>query len=498
MPLLVLSSKDNQSEEVYQIDKDVVGVGRLPSNDIVLLESSVSRNHFVIKKETDGYYISDNGSSNGTLVNEKKVSGKRRLENRDSIKAGSVVLTYKDDELLAAQESLLSGPGGRETSVSALNRVYLNSIFAVAREGIYTHDQKQFYNHTIKLICNALKADYGAILVIDEATGELSTGAESSVRDPGTTSISSAVLNRAVKNRAGILVKNAGMDYRFTGDRTIQNMGITSALCAPAWEKDHTYGAVYVDRKTGNQQFTEENLNFITIIANLLALTMAHEKLVQAIADERNLTDQIKRFVPIEAVAGYLDMIQNNPSSLWNVQEVARSTILFGDIVGFTSLTEKNRPAEIARKLRLFFEKATDIVLTNGGSVNKFLGDGLMAVFGTPVSHDDDPDRAISSAVSLVRWVKDNRDGINIALRIGIDTGPVLGIMVGSSHRLEYTVIGDCVNVASRLQAIAEVNHIAISRETNSFIKKPVDTKLIGEIMVKGKANPVTVYQVSC
>ncbi|MCL4557276.1 MAG: FHA domain-containing protein [Deltaproteobacteria bacterium] len=498
MPLLASISKDNKSEEVYPIDKDTISAGRLPSNDIVLLDSSVSRNHFVIKKEKDGYYIADNGSSNGTLVNDKKVTGKTRLKNHDSIRAGKVVLVYKDDEFITVKEVSPSELGTIASSTSVPNNVYLNIIFSVAREGIYTHDQKQFYAHTIKLICNALKADYGAILVIDEATGMLSTMAESSVRESGTASISSSILDKSIKNRAGILVKNAGIDYRFTGDRTIQSMAINSAMCAPAWEKDHTYGALYVDRTIGKQQFTEENLNFITIIANLLALTMAHEKLVQRIADEKNLTDQIKRFVPIEAVSGFLDMIKNNPSSLWNVQEVSRSTILFADIVGFTSLTERSRPREIARMLRIFFEKATDIILTNGGSVNKFLGDGLMAVFGTPISHDDDPDRAISSAMALIKWVKSNGDGIDISLRIGIDTGPVLGIMVGSSQRLEYTVIGDSVNVASRLQAIADVNHIAISRETNSYIKTPVSTKLIGEITVKGKENPVTVYQVSC
>lgn len=498
MPSLVYSQKNNQSEEVYVIDKGTVSAGRLPSNDIVLFDSSVSRNHFVIKKEPDGYYVYDNGSSNGTLLNSEKIAGKIKLKDQDEIKAGNVVLVFNDEELVTVKEVPSAELNSIASSPSLLNNVYLDIIFSVAREGIYTHDQEQFYDHTIKLIGNALKADYGAILVIHETTGELLMKSASHDRGPGVTGISSSILNKSIKNRASILVKNAGIDHRFTGDRTIQNMGIHSAICAPIWEKDHIYGALYADRKIGQQQFSEENLNFITIIANLLALTIAHERLIQKITDERNIVEQIKRFVPIEAVSGFLDMIKNNPSSLWNVQEVNRSTILFADIVGFTSLTEKNNPREIARLLRAFFEKATTIVLSNGGSINKFLGDGFMAVFGTPISHADDADRAISSAVSLIQWVKNNEDGINVSLRIGIDTGPVLGIMVGSSRRLEYTVIGNIVNVASRLQSIAQVNQILISRETNSFVQKPVNTKLVGEIAVKGKENPVTAYEVIC
>jgi adenylate cyclase len=498
MPSLVYSKKDNPSEEVYVIDKDVVNVGRLPSNDLVLYDSSVSRNHFFIKKEADGYYLCDNDSSNGTMLNNKWAGKKVRLNDMDVIKAGNVALTFKDEGLVTVKEVPPEELNSIASSPSLLNNVYLDIIFSVAREGIYTHDHEQFYNNTIKSICNALKADYGAILLIDETTGELLLKAVSDVQGKGVTGISSSILNKSVKNRAGILVKNAGIDNRFTGDHTIQNMGIYSALCAPIWEKDHIYGAIYADRKTGQPQFNEENLNFVTIIANLIALDIAHERLLQKIADERDIAEQVRRFVPMEAVSGLLDMIKNNPSSMWNVQEVSRTTVMFADIVGFTSLTEKTNPSEVAKLLRAFFERATDIVLSNGGSINKFLGDGFMAVFGMPLSHEDDSDRAIRSAVALIEWVKKDTAGIRIQLRIGIDTGPVMGIMIGSPRRLEYTVIGNCVNVASRLQSMAEADRILISSETNSFVQKPVDTKLIGEIAVKGKQNPVIVYQVVC
>ncbi len=498
MPSLYYKYKDSPHEEVYKIEKDTVSAGRLPSNDIALLDSSVSRNHFIIKRESGGYYIYDNGSSNGTFLNNKKIDSRARLNDLDQISAGSVTFVFREEELTTIKEIPSSELNTIASSPSLLNNVYLDIIFSVARNALYLHDQAQFYADTIRLVCDAVKAEYGAILLISGETGELALTAANHDYGQGIRGISSSILNQSVKNRAGLLVRNASADNRFLNDSTIQNMGIYSALCAPIWEKEHVYGAIYADRRISRVQFSEENLNFVTIIANLLALNIAHERLSHKIADERNIAEQIKRFVPMEAVAGLLDMIKNNPSSMWNVQEVNRTTVMFADIVGFTTMAEKSSPAEIARILRAFFEKATTVVLSNGGSINKFLGDGFMAVFGTPVSHADDADRAIKSSVSLIEWVKKEENGIRITLRIGMDTGPVVGIMVGSAQRLEYTVIGNTVNVASRLQSMADINQILISSDTNSFIKTPVNTKLIGTTEVKGKQNPVTVYLVIC
>ncbi len=496
MPSLSYKYKGSQYETIYVIDKDSVSAGRLPSNDISLLDVSVSRNHFVIKREQDGYYLYDNGSSNGTILNNRKIGDGTKLHDQDQITAGSVVFVFKDDELTTIKEVPAKELDSIAVSPSLLNNVYFDIIFSVARESIYATDHTGFYSNTIKLICDAIKAEYGAVLFTDEKTGELVLKAANYENGPGIRGISSAILNRSIKNRAGLLVKNAVEDNRFAGDRTIQNMGINSALCAPLWEKEYIYGALYADRRLNQTPFNEEHLHFVTIMANLLALNVAHERLTQKIIDEKNITDQIKRFVPIEAVSSLLDMIKNNPSEMWNVQAVERTTVMFADIVGFTSLTEKNEPEAIAKLLRAFFEQATSIVLSNGGSINKFLGDGFMAVFGTPLSHPDDPDRAIRSAIKLLEWVKAGAGGMAISLRIGIDTGPVTGIMVGSPQRLEYTIIGNCVNVSSRLQARADTNQILISSETNGFLQSPFNTKLVGEITVKGKENPVRAYQV--
>ncbi len=496
MPSLVYKYEHDPYETAYFIDKEITRVGRLPSNDLPILDASVSRNHFVITREGGGYFISDDGSSNGTLLNDGKLDGRVRLHDLDRIQAGNVLFTFKEDELTTIHEVVHEKLASIAASPSYLKNAYFDAILSVARESIYTTDYDRFYRDTITLICEAVKAQYGAIVFFDEKDDRLLLKAANDDNGPGIAGISSAILNRSVKGRAGLIVRNTVTDNRFTGDLTIKDMGISSAVCAPIWENEYVYGAIYADRRTNPVPFTEDHLNFMTVIANLLALNIAHERLIQRVSDERNVAEQIKRFVPIEAVSGLLDMIKNSPSSLWKVQKAETTTVVFADIVGFTALTEKNDADTVAKLLRAFFEKATDTVLSNGGSINKFLGDGFMAVFGTPVPHPDDVDRAIRSARALLEWVKHETGGIPFSLRIGMDTGPVTGIMVGSTQRLEYTIIGNCVNVASRLQAKADVNQILISGETNRFIQAPVNTRPIGEISVKGKEKPLLVYEV--
>ncbi|MGB9736233.1 MAG: adenylate/guanylate cyclase domain-containing protein [bacterium] len=498
MAFLIYTYQGTPDETIYNIDKDIISAGRLPSNDIVLLDSSVSRNHFVIKKEQDGFYIYDNGSSNGTLLNGNRISGKVKLSDQDQITAGKVVFTFRENELTTIKEVSADTLNNVALSPSALNNIYFDIIFSIARESIYSTDQNELYSKTIKLICDAAKAEYGAMLLIDERTGKLEVIASNYKQAPDNRMIGSTIINRAIKNRAAILVKSAFADTRFTNDTTIKRLGINSAICAPIWEKEYVYGAIYIDRRINPMPFDEEHLNFLTVIANLIALNIARDRLQNKIAEERNISDQIKRFVPIEAVESLLKTIRDNPSEMWNIQEVERATVMFADIVGFTSLTEKNKPEDIARLLRTFFERATDIVLSNGGSINKFLGDGFMAIFGTPISMPDDPDRAIKSAITLLKWVKTAELAIPISLRIGIDTGSTIGIMVGSTQRLEYTIIGDCVNIASRLQALAKANQILISSNTNQFIKSSFSIKLLDEVLVKGKETPLKVYEVVC
>jgi adenylate cyclase len=176
------------------------------------------------------------------------------------------------------------------------------------------------------------------------------------------------------------------------------------------------------------------------------------------------------------------------------------ATILFNDIVGFTPLSEKMPPREINLLLNQFFSRMTDLVFKYDGTLDKFIGDGLMAVFGAPVEKKDDAERAVKAALEMRKELEAMMEKIGMEkkfeVRIGINTGRVVAGNMGSPNRMEYTVIGDPVNIASRLESIAQPNQILIGEETYKQVKGKFKVKKIGLKKVKGRSAEILVYEV--
>jgi adenylate cyclase len=177
------------------------------------------------------------------------------------------------------------------------------------------------------------------------------------------------------------------------------------------------------------------------------------------------------------------------------------TTILFTDIVEFTSLSETMHPREINMLLNQHFSRMTDIVFAHNGTLDKYLGDGIMAVFGAPMEKKGDAKRAVQAALEIRRdfldMMETSASETKFSIRMGINTGRVVAGNIGSPRRLDYTVIGDPVNTASRLESIAKPNQILIGEETYKQIKgKAFRTKEIGPTKLKGKKEAILVYEV--
>jgi len=177
-------------------------------------------------------------------------------------------------------------------------------------------------------------------------------------------------------------------------------------------------------------------------------------------------------------------------------------TILFSDIRRFTSLAEKLPPAQILELLNGYFTTMIDVVAENEGMVDKLMGDSVMALFGAPISLGNDPMRAVQCALDMQRAVIEfNRTqtakGLPaLEMGIGINTGPVVAGNIGSARRMEYTVIGDNVNVAARLQGLAAPGEILISAATRDRVRAQVEATAMPPMTLKGKQQPVEVYRV--
>jgi len=176
-------------------------------------------------------------------------------------------------------------------------------------------------------------------------------------------------------------------------------------------------------------------------------------------------------------------------------------TVLFADLRNFTSFAESHEPEEVMRQLNQVLGRLADVVLEHGGTLDKFLGDGLMAVWGAPVKHEDDAVKAVHAALQMMREVAEVNASLAgetpFELGIGLNTGMVLAGSIGSARRTEYTCIGDVVNVASRLCALAEPGAVLFGEATARAVGDSISVETLEPARVKGKAQPVPLFRVA-
>ncbi|HUS20459.1 MAG TPA: adenylate/guanylate cyclase domain-containing protein, partial [Aeromicrobium sp.] len=179
-------------------------------------------------------------------------------------------------------------------------------------------------------------------------------------------------------------------------------------------------------------------------------------------------------------------------------------TVLFSDIRGFTSITEKGEPEELVAQLNEYFTRMVDIVFRNHGTVDKFVGDMVMALFGAPVDDVNHAEHAVVAATEMVRelgalnelWASLGRARLDIG--IGINSGDMIAGNIGSSSIMSYTVIGDNVNLGSRLESLNKDyrTRIIISDATRGRLSGAFDIRPLGDVVVKGKTRPVSIFEV--
>ncbi|ATB37312.1 adenylate/guanylate cyclase [Cystobacter fuscus] len=235
-------------------------------------------------------------------------------------------------------------------------------------------------------------------------------------------------------------------------------------------------------------------------------LGRAFEDMARTLATkERELLSQtqaraaLSRYLSPDVV----ELVVSHPERLRLGGERREVTILFADVVGFTHLSETQPPEIIVALLNELFTFATEIIQRRGGIIDKFIGDCIMAVWGTPQSHEDDAQRAVLAAEDLRRWLDvgnrrwRERWGIEIQLAMGVHTGFAVAGNVGSDKRMDYTVIGDTVNVAARLESMAQPGQILVSEATRERIgDDSVELVPVGERRLHGRSAATRTYEV--
>ncbi len=199
-----------------------------------------------------------------------------------------------------------------------------------------------------------------------------------------------------------------------------------------------------------------------------------------------------------------VDLVLNNPESLGQGGTRMTATVLFADIRNFTQLSTVMQPEQVVELLNRYFSTMVDIVFKNGGTLDKFLGDGLMALFGVPYAIENPEESAVRTALEMLAALQDmNREleakgTLRLDIGVGINSGPVVAGNIGSSQRHEYTVIGDTVNLAARLEALNKETRtqILVSASIHNAIKSTFRTRQLGPLRIRGKPEPIEVFAI--
>lgn len=228
------------------------------------------------------------------------------------------------------------------------------------------------------------------------------------------------------------------------------------------------------------------------------ALIEAFNEMAHSLAEKETIKRAFARYVSREVVEELL----KDPEHLVVTGERREVTVLFCDVRGFTPLSERLSPEEVVLLLNHLYDLMIEATIRHEGTLDKFLGDAVMAIFGAPIAHPDHPVRAVHTALAMregieqlsARRIREGKDPITVG--IGVSTGEAIAGTVGTEERMEYTVIGDSVNLASRLESIAKPMQILISERTHRDVKDIVETRPLGVVRLKGKEEEIEVYEV--
>src|SRR6266404_1447832 len=527
-------------------------IGRAPDNQIVLDDPRASRHHAHIRATEDGsFMLVDGVMANGQIkrsANKVFVNGEQKFEHPlkdgDRVTIGASTLRFEqpkeertadlsyDDKPLGHTQLLMSAkdvlttvlrqsdpgisggtvvPRGDKVLESLQRKAnILSEIYEMSKALGAGFDLDRIFKMATDIIFRSTPADRVVALLSDGLVTE--QNADNAKLFPIATrardekleaharkmTIGRTITRKVMKDRVALLSQDAAADEQFAGVDSIVSQGVRSTICAPLFTEAGVHGALYADRLDPFSAFKPDDLELISAVAAQTAIAVENVRAHERLAKEEVARANYSRFLPEYVVKQMLD----NPESFKLGGVMQTITVLFADIRGFTRISEHAAPEKIVQLLNRYFSAMTDIIFAHGGTLDKYLGDGLMALFGAPTTTPKDAANAIAAAVAMQRRLI----GINVELieegfpeigiGIGLHTGEVTVGYIGSERRSEYTAIGDAVNTASRLESNAKAGEILVSEVTAKAAHSRYQLAAREPISVKNREQPVPLFEV--
>jgi adenylate cyclase len=445
-------------------------LGRSPQCDLIVADQSVSRRHAELFVQDAGVTVRDLGSANGTLVNGERVTSGRAAD-RDVLAFGGIAFRV---QARAAGGSLSEDlPGGMTLRALALpltaghdrNARVLARLLEVSAGLSGDTSLETLLDTVVELAFEQVDADRVGLLLASAAPAELELAAWRNRVGDAAPRVPRTIAERAVAERGPVLTASAVDDARFqTGSVVVQ--AVRSAMCVPLLDTDaRVLGALYADTISRPEPFDDDEARTLLAFGGLAAVAIARARYADEARRAREVRATFERFFA-PGVAAAIAEAGEQVALGGRRLPVA---VLFSDIRGFTALAGVMPPEEIAALLGEYFAVAVDAVFEHGGTLDKFIGDAVMAVWGAPLPVEDPVDRALAAALAIRREVA----GLNarrettgrpaVELGIGIAWGEVFAGNVGTDRRLEYTVVGDAVNLCAHLADAAGPGEILVA-----------------------------------
>lgn len=300
-----------------------------------------------------------------------------------------------------------------------------------------------------------------------------------------------AVYEQAINSEKGLLTHNALVDERFDRSASVMVRGIQSCMAVPLRTRNGAVGVLYVESISMSAAFSDDDLPLLDSIGSQAAILLDNAALLAKVRQEVERRAQLSRFLSAAAV----DEVLSGRLNLKMEGAAAEVTVLFADLRGFTTLSAAMKPEEVVRFLNQFFQEAVDAIERNAGTVDKFIGDCVMALWGAPLPKEGDARNACRAALELVERASRIRvGGKQLEIGVGVHTGPAVVGALGSKQRMDYTAIGATVNLSARLCGIARENEVLVTSDTLMRAGPGVITEAGEAVILKGLDTPIVPY----
>jgi adenylate cyclase len=523
---LLITDTETGDSFTFLLEEKECRIGRSRTRASLVLDfPDVSREHALVSRREQEFVLKDLGSVNGTLIDGRRVKehtlksgesffiSKYRIEFQDTPAvefeqeedvSSWTYLSRKPAEITQLPEETAEPWESRESEgeMAGLRRKAetLARLYELNRTLGSVFDLPAIFKKVSEMLFRLTPADRFLVLLRDQRTGAMSQAAVEF--RPGLeteqTQVSQTVVGRVMDERVSLLSLDAASDQRLAASSSILVQRIHSVMCAPLLSPEAVLGVIYVDCCSLMSGFREHDLDLLNALAAETSIAVDNALTHSQLVNEAVARAVYGRFMPRHVI----DEILADPTALSLGGSNRMVAVLFSDVRGFTSIAETIAPELVVQMLNTYFSDMSPIVFANDGLLDKYLGDGLMALFGVPFATDQAVANAVLTAVAMQKQMQKVNEDLearrlpSISIGIGISAGTATVGYIGSDERTDYTAIGDTVNLAARLEKRAQASEIVVSESVCEALGGEFRVQPVGEIRVKGKSQPVNIYRV--